>query len=416
MKKIFKKINFCRICGSKKLIKIIDLDNQHIQGSFIKSNLPKPYLKKIPLTLVLCKKCSLVQLLHTTNKDILYKNYWYQSGINKTMHDHLKNLVRDLLNINKKKEKESNVLDIGCNDGTLLKFYPKKINKYGIDPSQIINKIDKNKINIFRDFFPPKKNRFKKLKIKFDIITSIAMFYDLDDPNFFVKEIKNFLKDEGIWVFELSYLLDMLKLNSFDTICHEHLEYYSLTSLEYLMKKHELKIFKITKNDINGGSIRCYVTHDRNMKYNSIKNMREIQNLLKSEKKIKISSLNIYKNFVKRIKKLKHNTNLLLNKIYRKNKVIHIYGASTKGNTILQWYGIDKKMIEYAADRNKDKWNAKTISSEIQIISEEKSRNLKPDYYFVLPWHFKKEFLKREKKFLCRGGKMIFPLPKLKIY
>ncbi len=416
MKKIFKKINFCRICGSKKLIKIIDLDNQHIQGSFIKSNLPKPYLKKIPLTLVLCKKCSLVQLLHTTNKDILYKNYWYQSGINKTMHDHLKNLVRDLLNINKKKEKEYNVLDIGCNDGTLLKFYPKKINKYGIDPSQIINKIDKNKINIFRDFFPPKKNRFKKLKIKFDIITSIAMFYDLDDPNFFVREIKNFLKDEGIWVFELSYLLDMLKLNSFDTICHEHLEYYSLTSLEYLMKKHELKIFKITKNDINGGSIRCYVTHDRNMKYNSIKNMREIQNLLKSEKKIKISSLNIYKNFVKRIKKLKHNTNLLLNKIYRKNKVIHIYGASTKGNTILQWYGIDKKMIEYAADRNKDKWNAKTISSEIQIISEEKSRNLKPDYYFVLPWHFKKEFLKREKKFLCRGGKMIFPLPKLKIY
>ena len=416
MKKIFKKINFCRICGSKKLIKIIDLDNQHIQGSFIKSNLPKPYLKKIPLTLVLCKKCSLVQLLHTTNKDILYKNYWYQSGINKTMHDHLKNLVRDLLNINKKKEKEYNVLDIGCNDGTLLKFYPKKINKYGIDPSQIINKIDKNKINIFRDFFPPKKNRFKKLKIKFDIITSIAMFYDLDDPNFFVREIKNFLKDEGIWVFELSYLLDMLKLNCFDTICHEHLEYYSLTSLEYLMKKHELKIFKITKNDINGGSIRCYVTHDRNMKYNSIKNMREIQNLLKSEKKIKISSLNIYKNFVKRIKKLKHNTNLLLNKIYRKNKVIHIYGASTKGNTILQWYGIDKKMIEYAADRNKDKWNAKTISSEIQIISEEKSRNLKPDYYFVLPWHFKKEFLKREKKFLCRGGKMIFPLPKLKIY
>ena len=315
MKKIFKKINFCRICGSKKLIKIIDLDNQHIQGSFIKSNLPKPYLKKIPLTLVLCKKCSLVQLLHTTNKDILYKNYWYQSGINKTMHDHLKNLVRDLLNINKKKEKEYNVLDIGCNDGTLLKFYPKKINKYGIDPSQIINKIDKNKINIFRDFFPPKKNRFKKLKIKFDIITSIAMFYDLDDPNFFVREIKNFLKDEGIWVFELSYLLDMLKLNSFDTICHEHLEYYSLTSLEYLMKKHELKIFKITKNDINGGSIRCYVTHDRNMKYNSIKNMREIQNLLKSEKKIKISSLNIYKNFVKRIKKLKHNTNLLLNKL-----------------------------------------------------------------------------------------------------
>lgn len=416
MIKVFKKINCCRICSSKKLIKVIDLDSQHIQGSFIKSNLPTPYLKKIPLTLVLCKKCSLVQLMHTTNKDILYKNYWYQSGVNKTMRDHLKFIVRDLLNINKRKDKEYNVLDIGCNDGTLLKFYPKKIKKYGIDPSQIISKIDKNKINTFKDFFPPKKNKFKKLKIKFDIITSIAMFYDLDDPNVFVKEIKNFLKDDGIWVFELSYLLDMLKLNSFDTICHEHLEYYSLTSLEYLMKKHELKIFKITKNNINGGSIRCYVTHVKNIKYNSIKNIKEIQNLLKFEKKIKISSQNIYKDFFKRIKKLKKKTNLLLNKINNENKIIHIYGASTKGNTILQWYGIDKKLIKYAADRNKDKWNAKTIASEIKIISEEKSRDLKPDYYFVLPWHFKKEFLDREKKFLYKGGKMIFPLPKLEIY
>ena len=152
------------------------------------------------------------------------------------------------------------------------------------------------------------------------------------------------------------------------------------------------------------------------MNYNKIKNIKDIQNLLRLEKKIKISSLNIYKDFFKRIKKLRHNTNLLLNKIYRQKKTIHIYGASTKGNTILQWYGIDKKLIKYAADRNKDKWNAKTISSEIQIISEEKSRKLKPDYYFVLPWHFKNEFLKREKKFLYSGGKMIFPLPKLKIY
>ncbi|MDC0416594.1 class I SAM-dependent methyltransferase [Candidatus Pelagibacter sp.] len=416
MRKIFKKINCCRICSSKRLVKIINLDNQHIQGSFIKPNLPKPYLKKIPLILVLCKKCSLVQLLHTTNKDILYKNYWYQSGVNNTMRDHLKSIVRDLLKINKKKNKEYNILDIGCNDGTLLKFYPKKINKYGIDPSQIIEKIDKNKINTFRDFFPPKKNEFKKLNIKFDIITSIAMFYDLDEPNIFVKEIKNFLKDDGIWVFELSYLLDMLKLNSFDTICHEHLEYYSLTSLEYLMKKHELKIFKILKNDINGGSIRCYVTHIRNMRYNTTKNIKEVKKLLRFENKIKISSLNIYKDFFKRIKKLRYNTNSLLNKITREKKTIHIYGASTKGNTILQWYGIDNKIIKYAADRNKEKWNAKTISSEIQIISEEKSRKLRPDYYFVLPWHFKSEFLKREKKFLYSGGKMIFPLPKLKIY
>ena len=416
MKKVFKKIKCCRICGNRKLIKIIDLSNQHIQGSFIKKNLPKPYLKKIPLKLVLCKKCSLVQLLHTTNKNILYKNYWYQSGVNKTMRQHLKGIVKILLKIKNKKKNNLNVLDIGCNDGTLLKFYPKKIEKYGIDPSQIIDKINKKNIKTYKDYFPPKKKKFYKLKFKFDIITSIAMFYDLDKPNEFVKKIKQNLNYDGVWVFELSYLVNMLKLNSFDTICHEHLEYYSLTSLNFLLKKHKLKIFKCMRNNINGGSIRCFVTHDKNLIFDTKRNFKEISDLLNLEKRIKINTQIPYKKFVERIKLLKEQTKKLLFKLSNQNKNIHIYGASTKGNTILQWYGIDNNLIKFAADRNKDKWEAKTISSNIQIISEEKSKKLRPDYYFVLPWHFKKEFLEREKKFLNSGGKMIFPLPKLKIY
>lgn len=416
MNKIFKKIKHCRICGQKKLIKVIDLGDQYIQGSFVKYNLPKPYLKKIPLKLVLCKRCSLLQLLHTTNKNILYTNYWYQSGVNKTMRDHLKNIVEILLKNYTEKKKDIKVLDIGCNDGTLLKFYPNTVKKFGIDPSQIINKINQKNIKTFRDFFPPKKEKFKKLKIKFDIITSIAMFYDLENPNKFVKKIKKYLDNSGIWVFELSYLVDMLKLNSFDTICHEHLEYYSLTSLIYLMEKHDLKIVKVMRNNINGGSIRCFITHEKNLIFDTHKNLKEIKKLINLEKKIKIKSKIPYNKFVNRIKKLKSQTNKLLYKIKNHKKSIHIYGASTKGNTILQWYGIDKNLIKFAADRNKDKWNARTISSDIQIISEEKSKKMMPDYYLVLPWHFKKEFLVREKKFLNSGGKMIFPLPKLRIY
>ena len=170
------------------------------------------------------------------------------------------------------------------------------------------------------------------------------------------------------------------------------------------------------RNNINGGSIRCFVTHKKNLSFDSKKNFEVIKKLINFEKKIKINKEDPYKKFVNRIQNLRKKTNIFLHDLKRQNKNIHIYGASTKGNTILQWYGIDNNLIKYAADRNKDKWNARTISSDIQIISEKKSKKLNPDYYFVLPWHFKKEFLKREKKFLHSGRKMIFPLPRLKIY
>jgi|TARA_Y100000294_G_scaffold163970_1_gene170335 SAM-dependent methyltransferase len=412
---IFYKIKKCRICKNKDLKKIIDLNNQYIQGSFIKKNFPKPYLKKIPLQLALCTKCSLVQLLHTTKKEILYKNYWYESGINKTMKIHLKNLVNLIFKIKKREVKNIRVLDIGCNDGTLLKCYPKNVEKYGIDPSQIINKIDKKKVNVIRDFFPPQKKKFKNLKIKFDLITSIAMFYDLQDPNSFVKNIKYNLKDKEIWVFELSYLLDMLKLNSFDTICHEHLEYYSLHSLNYLMKNNRLKIFHISKNLINGGSIRCFVTHDKNDYYDDKYNLNVLKKMINNEKKLKINSLSIYKKFFIKILKLKKKLNIIIKKIKNQNKSIYILGASTKGNTILQFLEIDNKILPYAVERNKEKIGAKTIGSNIKIISEKSAKKNPPNYQLVLPWHFKNEIIKRELNYLKKGGNLIFPLPKIKI-
>jgi 2-polyprenyl-3-methyl-5-hydroxy-6-metoxy-1,4-benzoquinol methylase len=412
---VFKKIKECRICRSKTLKKIIDLNSQYIQGSFIKKNSPRPYLKKIPLQLVLCPKCTLVQLLHTTKKEILYKNYWYESGINKTMKLHLSELVNTLYDLKKNETKKIRALDIGCNDGTLLNFYPRNVEKYGIDPSQITNKIDKKKINLIKDFFPLQKKKFKKLKIKFDLITSIAMFYDLDKPNLFVKSIKKHLKNNGIWVFELSYLLDMLKLNSFDTICHEHLEYYSLSSLNFLMKSNGLKIFKVTKNKINGGSIRCFVTHEKNEIYDQKKFINSINKMFTIERKIKINSTKIYNNFYTKINKFKVTLQRIIKNIKKKNQTIYVLGASTKGNTILQFLDIDSKIIPYAIERNKEKIGAKTIGSNIQIISEQSIEKQQPDYKLVLPWHFKQEIINREKNFIKNNGKLIFPLPKIKI-
>jgi len=412
--KIYKKINQCRLCKSKNLHSVFDLGKQYIQGSFQKKNFPKPCKKKIPLKLVLCKSCGLLQTQHTTNKSILYKNYWYMSKINSTMRNHLKDIVSSLCKINKKKQLSA--LDIGCNDGTLLNFYSKNVTKYGIDPSQIINKIDKKKIHTIKDFFPLKRKNLTKINKKFDFISSIAMFYDIDDPNHFVRAIKYFLEKKGIWVFELSYMIDMLRLNSFDTICHEHLEYYSLSTLNYLMEKNRLKIFNVSKNSINGGSIRCFVTHKDNHVFDKKQNYLKINKLIKFEKKIKIFSKKPYKKFYLNSLKIRKKLLNLINKIKKKEKEIYILGASTKGNTILQFLNIDNKIISKAVERNKEKIGATTIGSKIKIISEKSAKKIMPDYYLVLPWHFKKEIINREKNYIKKGGSLIFPLPNVHVF
>ena len=407
---VFYKINKCRICGSKKLKNIIDLKKQYIQGSFIKKNNPKPYLKKIPLSVMLCENCTLAQLSHTVNKEILYKNYWYESGINLTMQNHLKEITKIGSNLIKKNDNIS-VLDIGCNDGTLLNFYPKKFKKYGIDPSQIIKKINKKKVNEINNFFPPQKKNLL-LNLKFDLITSIAMFYDLQNPNIFVKKIKTHLKDNGVWIFELSYLIDMLKLNSFDTICHEHLEYYSLKTIKYIFDKVGFKIIDLEFNDINGGSFALTVSKKKS-KYPEYSKI--VDWLLAKEEKYKYNSPITHLKFFKSIKRHKKILqDLLLNLIDMKKKVIG-YGASTKGNVILQYCNLTSKDIKFIVDVNKDKNNKYTPGSLIKITSEKEIKKYNPDYMLVLPWHFKNFILQKEKSYLNQGGKLIFPLPDIEI-
>lgn len=408
----------CRVCGSKALTKVIDLGEQHLQGSFFKPGKETPPLRKIPLELLRCdptideNACGLLQMRHSVPPNILYSAYWYRSGTNQTMRDHLREIAGDATAIIIKKD--ARVLDIGCNDGTLLNNYPDIFAKFGVDPSDVAQQI-KGKIHVVQDIFPSEElNQLLKGQ-KFDIITSIAMFYDLEDPVNFVKNIKAALNPEGIWIFEQSYMPAMLKMNSYDTICHEHLEYYSLAVIEKILKKADMKVFRVELNDINGGSIRCYGTHSANFKYKSHEFARSIEEMRQQEFDLQLDTDKPYKNFQERINVHKEELMDVLLKLKNESKKIHIYGASTKGNTILQWCGINSSIIDYAAERNPDKYGAKTIGTNIPIISEAESRAMNPDYYLVLPWHFKNEFLEREKEMIEKGTGLIFPLPTIEI-
>lgn len=410
--------NTCRICGSKALTPVIDLGEQYLQGSFLKPGKEMPPLRCISTELVRCdpvkdqEACGLLQTTISVPPEILYSAYWYRSGTNQTMRDHLKEIANTGLAFI---GKDSGLaLDIGCNDGTLLKNYPPNIKKYGIDPSDVAQEVSEDVV-VVQDIFPSKELSKIVRDEKFDIVTSIAMFYDLEDPAKFVREIKKVLASDGLWIFEMSYMPAMLEMNSYDTICHEHLEYYSLAVIENLLSSNGMKVVKIGFNDINGGSIRCYATHDENFKFKDRESINFIEGIRKSEFDLELDTDKPYKSFQAKINNHREELNSLLTGLKKEGKTIHIYGASTKGNTILQWCGLDNTIIDYAADRNPDKDGAHTIGTDIPIISEAKSRAMNPDYYLVLPWHFKSEFLQREKKTLDRGTGFIFPLPEIKI-
>lgn len=408
----------CRVCGSDSLEKVIDLGLQYLQGSFIKPGKEMPSMRQIPCTLLRCNPqadenaCGLLQMEHSVPPQILYAAYWYRSGTNNTMRMHLKEIAENAISIVKKPD--ARVLDIGCNDGTMLGYYPESYDKYGVDPSDVAQEIKFAKV--VQDIFP--SEAFNKIlgDKKLDIITSIAMFYDLESPVNFVKSIKAALSPEGLWIFEMSYMPTMLDLDSYDTICHEHLEYYSLAVLEIILAKAGMKIFRISFNDINGGSIRCYATHKENSSFGTVDDTRLINEIRQKEFDLELDTDKPYVAFQTRINEHKDQLFKLLTDLKKQGKRVHIYGASTKGNTILQWCNIDHTLIEYAAERNPDKYGARTLGTDIPIISEAESRAMNPDYYLVLPWHFRAEFLEREKEALEKGTGFIFPLPKIEIY
>ena len=405
------KITSCRNCKSKYFSKLFTLGKMCFTGKFPKNlttNIPK-----VVISLIMCKSCKLVQLDRNFNPKYLYDtNYGYRTGINATMTQHVKGVVKESLKIVKLKKKDS-VLDIASNDGTLLNFYKKNIFRVGIDP--LIKKYKNQYKNInfgIQDFFSYKAIRKKKINKKFKIITALSMFYDLPNPNKFLEDVKKVLDKEGIIVLEHADLLSIIKNCQFDTICHEHLEYYSTKVIIELMNKNELRVFNLKASTINGGSMRYFICH-KDSKYKN--NNKKINKILREEMKSKLDKPNTFSDFFKLINVQKKKLLKLINKIIKKKEIIHGYGASTKGNVLLQYFGINSNKISYIADRNPQKVNLYTPGTKIKIVSESFSRMCKPNYYLVLPWHFKKEIILREKKAIKDGSKFIFPLPKVKI-
>ncbi len=410
----------CRICGSDQLTPVLDLGPQHLQGSFVKEGKEMPPLRRVPLKLVRCDVtknehgCGLLQLSHSTPTEILYGAYWYRSGTNNTMRNHLAGIASQCTELIGKDR--ARVLDIGCNDGTLLEAYPAAWEKFGVDPSDVATEVDGDNITVVQDLFPSARISQIANEGKFDVITSIAMFYDLEDPLAFVKELKKCLAPEGVWVFEMSYMPTMLEKNSYDTICHEHLEYYSLAVLEFLAEKAGMKIFDAELNNINGGSIRCFATHVDNFAFQKREPSKQLAALRAKEFELELDTAKPYRDFQDRIEKHRDELRDVLRGIRQEGKTIHIYGASTKGNTILQFCGLDNAMIVCASDRNPEKHGARTLGTDIPIVSEKESREMKPDYYLVLPWHFRDEFVEREREIIESGTGMIFPLPTIEIF
>jgi len=408
----------CRVCGSSALTPVIDLGEQYLQGSFVKPGKESPPTRKIATRLVRCdpmrdeQACGLLQMEHTVPPEVLYSAYWYRSGTNNTMRQHLKGIAEEASALVGKST--ARVLDIGCNDGTLLASYPGDFKKFGIDPSDVAQEV-KGDVEVVQGIFPSEELLERLQGEKCDIVTSIAMFYDLENPISFSEGIKSILAPQGVWIFEMSYMPTMLSMNSYDTICHEHLEYYSLAVIEYILKQADLRIFNVTHNPINGGSLRCYATHADNFTYKHDEWTHNVRAMHQQEFDLELDTDKPYKNFQDRINIHKQELTSLLKDLKREGKKIHIYGASTKGNTILQWCGIDNTIIDFAAERNPDKYGAYTLGTEIPIISETESRAMNPDYYLVLPWHFKEEFVEREQAMLKNGTGLIFPLPTIEL-
>ena len=410
----------CRVCGCSDLAPVLSLGNHRIAGAFADPNGSQPVLRAIPLELVRCDMtrdqgaCGLIQPRHTVPGAILYSSYWYRSGVNRTMTENLHGIARAVEEI-VPLEAGDLVVDIGCNDGTLLDGYTAAGLRYvGFDPSDVARYASEKGYDVVRDFYSYEALRRSRPDQKAKAITSIAMFYDLEHPGAFVADVAQALAEGGIWVIELHYLPMMLEANAFDAIVHEHLEYYSLAVLERLVGDEGLEVVAAELNEVNGGSIRLFIGHAGRHEQTPEQAAR-LRDLRVAEFELALDSPEPYEAFRLRVERVRDELVAVCRKVRDEGKTIHVYGASTKGNTILQYAGIDTSLVVAAADRNPDKWGSETIGTMIPIVSEEESRAANPDYYLVLPWHFLNEFVEREREFLARGGQFIVPLPEVRI-
>jgi SAM-dependent methyltransferase len=410
----------CRISG-EPLVELFSLGSLYV-SDFLPRN-AQPRSHKVPLTLCLAPRSGLVQLAHTAPFAEMYEEYWYRSGTNESMVEELRQIATSTSRLMRLKEGDI-FLDIACNDGTLLSFVEKPIVRIGFDPARnTYREADKSRFDLFvNDYFKArayKDSAYGSRKAK--VVTTIAMFYDLEDPHEFVRDVKETLDENGLWILQMSYLPLMLKQLAFDNICHEHLEYYSLESLKYLLDEHDLDIVDCKLNDVNGGSFRVYIRKRgadpvtfATAPYRDVALYR-VESVLAYEKTLDLKTPAPYLEFYKRSCALRDETLAFLRAEKAKGRKIWAYGGSTKGNTLLQWWGIDNSLVDGISERSAMKFGLRTVGTDIPIFSDEDMRKAAPDYLLVLPWHFIASFVRREKEFLARGGKFVVPCPRFEV-
>jgi len=412
-RKIYTSRDSCRVCGNAEMVPLFSLGDHYVNG------FPSPNedpVGVVPIDIEYCPKCTLVQQKHTPSPEILYTgHYWYRSGTTTTMFNALADIVEDIQEL-VPLEPNDLVLDIGSNDGTLLRFYPEDVFKVGVEPAANMIEEGTEGVDLFinelwsREHFSASTGDHEG---KARVITAIGMFYDLEDPNQFIKDVANSLEDEGLFVAQLMCLQNMLKTNDVGNFAHEHLEFYSFRSLEFLFYKNGLEIFDVQTNDVNGESYRIYarkLNADVQGRDGAAERIQEVRDKEKLE-----DAIGHYKSLFDRMESTRIETVALLTKLRDEGKSIWIYGASTKGNTILQYYGIGRDLIEGAADKSKEKIGRRTVGTNIPICSESFARNRNPDFFLVLPYAFIDEFIEREKDWREGGGRFIVPLPTLRI-
>lgn len=405
----------CRICGSKHFEKVLSLGLHYVNG-FVEPGLAYRGLK-CPIELVYCQECTLVQNPHTAPQELLYSgHYWYKSGTTDTMRAALADVVKSV-QAEVDLSPSDIVLDIGSNDGTLLREYNADLGllRVGVEPAKNLFLEGSEGIDIFiNDFWSYEvlTSRFcfhDESPVKAKIITACGMFYDLEDPNSFIADIKQALHPDGVFLAQLMCLKNMLNVSDFGNLAHEHLEFYTLQSLEVLLNRHELEIYKIETNEVNGQSYRLFIQHRRGPRPTDI-----------SVPQTRINEKGILNELTKFWTLMEMNKTRILefiNQERRKGKRFWVYGASTKGNTILQYLRLTDWEVYGAADKDSTKWGRVTVGSNIMILPEETMRKHKPDYCIVLPFAFRDEFINREanEEWRLSGGKFLFPLPKLEV-
>lgn len=394
-------VKTCRLCGKRDLKEIIDFGLMSLPTWPLSKN------KEVnaPLKLMQCQTCSLAQLAHSIDRESLFREYWYRTGINDTMRSHMSALAKA---ISSEVHLKSNdlIVDIGTNDGTLLNNY-KKGRLVGFEPSNLCPKETKSGIKWINDFFDPNMLS-EKDRGSVTALTTIAMFYYYDNPLDVAKTIKSILAPKGIWVSEMTYALDIIERLSFDFINHEHVTLWSATQFNQVVKKAGLELFRIERNDLNGGSIRFWVG-----KPSSRPIEKSVKDILTLEKK-NITSTS-WQKFAQKVGRVSKKLKKIVTDLHKDNKTIMVYGASTRGLTLLGAAGLDSKLIDAAVERNPEKVGRYYGTTEIPVISEEDMRSTLPDALLILPYSFISEFIKREKAYLNKGGAFIVPLPEPKI-